>query len=211
MKFRALLPSVLTAFLVSTALSASWQEPTTPTTPGGGAIGQASVGDPIGDPFGNPLFDIVSFAVVTDGANVIFDIVFNGTISAPGSGLADEVFGFTDIDTDQDLNTGIPGGNVSGFCPSPVNFGVDFVLNCFGGCTVVDAGGNVTGAPSDISVVGGNTLHIEIPHTVLGNDDGIVDTATVLGDAIAPSDCAPDGAFLTSDMVPVELMHFAVE
>jgi hypothetical protein len=55
----------------------------------------------------------------------------------------------------------------------------------------------------------GNTLTVQVPLALLGGDDGVVNSVTVIGDSSGPNDCAPDGAFLTSDAIAAPTIGLA--
>jgi len=207
-----LLPALaLTAVAVCGQTMPEWEAFPDPA-PGGGGVGDATVTDPVGDTFGSGQVqhDIIELSVAHDGVDLLMDIVFNDPISPPGSGAPDEVIGLFDIDTDQNAGTGITGGNVSIFCPQSVAFGVDFFVSCgsAGTCDVFDSSFMVVGSAA-FSVTS-DTLSLAVPLSVI-SDDGIADVSVVVGTVPEPTDCAPDGGFVTSDLVPVELMGFEVE
>lgn len=190
--------------LFSTAGAAQWQPPEHTAEPGAGnpAV-RASSSDPVGDIF-NPGPDLAGIFAQTDGADLVLRLDFDGFIERPpGSGNDNEVVGFIDIDSDQQAATGLNGGNVTAFCPAPpAEFGVDFVVNL----GTFDPGTNTVVLQNDAGIPVGavpiaftsNRLTVTIPNALI-SDDGIVNVNTVIGNIAAPTDCAPDGAVLTSD------------
>lgn len=59
---------------------------------------------------------------------------------------------------------------------------------------VVDVLGSVVGTGT--ATLGTDRVTVVIPLTVVGGDDGYVDTAAILGNAAGPTDCVPDGRVL---------------
>ena len=50
------------------------------------------------------------------------------------------------------------------------------------------------------AVADGDSLTLTVPLASLGGDDGRVDAHVIVGTIPEPTDCAPDGAFVTSDV-----------
>lgn len=181
---------------------AGWDVPSQSAAPATAAQEiRATAVDPVGDTF-NPGPDITSFSAETDGTDLILTLTFDGAIEPPpGSGGGNEVIGFIDIDADQDALTGIAGGNVGIFCPSPPAIGMDFFIDLgsydamTGTADVVDASPAIVGTAQ--VTYGANTVTAVVANALL-SDDGIADLNTVIGNSANPTDCAPDGALLTS-------------
>lgn len=148
-----------------------------------------------------PQHDIVSFAVEPIGTDLFVEMFFNGNISPPNSGQPDALVGFVDFDTDQNPATGILSAS-DFFCPMPAGIGSEFFLNLSpGGASVVDVGAFVV--TPIMPTFTATSFSVLIPLAVLGGDDGIVDATTVIGTVPEPTDCAPNGGFITSgDGVP---------
>src|SRR3954468_6435951 len=57
-----------------------------------------------------PALTLQSITGTNDGTNLTFTLTFaNSTISGPSSGNDDSVYGFIDLDTDKNANTGVSG------------------------------------------------------------------------------------------------------
>lgn len=196
---RAMVCAALAAFCTLTSAAAQWS-PTrtgTPSSTASRAAIPAVASDPVGDSLGNAVHDISQFSATSDGVSLTLQLTFVGSVSLPGSGQPNEIFGFIDLDTDQNGATG-SGANVAFNCPAPPFLGVDYFVSLFGSGNVVDANTMASlGMPTVMA--NGNTLSVQIPLALLGGDDGLVNTAAVIGDAVGPNDCAPDDAFLTNN------------
>ena len=172
-----------------------------PAGGGGGPSIRAAVGDPLGDSFGSMTHDITQYSASTDGVFLNLQIDFANTVSLPGSGQPDEVIAFLDLDTDQNGGTGIL-SNADFLCPSSAGLGMDFFVSVSGlGVDVFDSSFMNVGPAS--AMASGNILTVQVSLALLGGDDGIVNTRTVVGLFQDLNDCAPDGTFLTSDMIGV--------
>lgn len=183
------------------ASAQSWPDRPTGPTPGGtrGGPGPLTVvSDAGGDTFGiGPIqHDITSFEVQTVGSDLKIELIFAGNITPPISGMPDALVGFVDLDTDQNPATGLL-SVVDFFCPAPAGIGVDYFLSLdpFFGAEVLDSLLNATPVMPTFTA---NSMSVLIPLTLLGNDDGILDAATVIGTIPEPTDCSPDGGFITS-------------
>ena len=168
---------------------------------------KATVSDPVGDTFGTgvPQLDLIEYGAETDQVDLWIRLEFAGPISPADSGQADALVGIVDLDSDQDPGTGIvPFSDV--FCPLPTGAGMDFFVDLgsytagTGTMDVIDSGAGVPSGTADATFEP-TSLSIRIPLAALGGDDGFVDTSTVIGTIPEPTDCAPDGATLTSDIV----------
>jgi len=194
---------------------------TTPSRPGTVIpAGREALTDPTGDTFGSgsPQIDITEFRGERNNMNLIVTITFDGTISPASTGNADDLYGFVDIDSDQDSGTGVVGGS-SGFCGGGTparggSIGVDWVINLgsYDGkgeqMEVTPGIGTRGGGGSVDAVFTSNSVTITVPYDVIESTTGIVDMATVVGTGPEPTDCAPDTGALT---VPVEVQSFSVE
>lgn len=182
--------------------NAEWQKPAQAPSPAihSEAI-RASVSDPVGDTFA-PGPDIIGIIAVNDDTGLSLFVSFAGPIEPPpGTGSGMEVIGFIDLDTDQNAATGTPGGSISIFCPQPpANFGVDFSID-LGSFDPINNTVNLLdsgGVPVDTAHIqyGTNSLFVVVA-SISGHP---VNLNIVTGNQQAPSDCAPDGAILTSTL-----------
>ena len=107
----------------------------------------------------------------------------------------DQPAGFMYFDTDQDPETGFPPGDFDGLPGQDIGF--EFFADLFGihdpddpVVLVWDENFElVAEVPASIE---GRTVSFAVPLAALGNDDGNVDVASVIGDFFQPFDWAPD-------------------
>ncbi len=200
--------SLLAGLLLAAPAFARWtaDQPPAPKAANPAEI-RASVTDPVGDNF-NPGPDLTGFSATTDGTNLTMVLTFAGAIEPPpGTGGGNEVVGGIDIDTDQNGATGDPAGAIVGtFCPQPpAGFGPEFEVSLFtfdpltGTADVLETAGFTPVGTADVTFAA-TSVTIVVANSVLGGDDGIADLATVIGNSATPTDCAPDGAVLASDL-----------
>lgn len=167
---------------------------------------KATAADPTGDTFGvgGTQLDITELTANVVGNNLVIGITFNSSISAPDSGEANAIDGFIDLDTDQDGNTGIePWVEVQTGNPT-TGMGDEFHVDIFeyngldSTVELVDdrPGGGVVTVPV---AIGTNSVTVTIPLADLGNDDGAVNVAAVMGTPIEPTDVAPNQGSLATE------------
>lgn len=167
---------------------------------------KATASDPTGDTFGTggTQLDIVELTGNVVGNSLVIGVTFAGPISAPDSGAANAVDGIIDLDTDQDGSTGaVPFVEVVTGNPT-TGMGDEFHVDFFGYSSIDSAvdlvddrpGGGVTRVPVTI---GPNTVTVVIPLGDLGNDDGAVNLAAVMGTFVEPTDVAPNQGSLTTE------------
>ena len=90
---------------------------------------RVTVADPVGDTQGvSPLHDIVSLSATLEGNSIALSVAFSDTISYPGSGLPDAIYGFLDLDTDQDPGTGNT-SHVTTQCDDGSGLGMDYSID----------------------------------------------------------------------------------
>jgi hypothetical protein len=164
-----------------------------------------SVADPIGDTFGLPggtQWDITALTITreTDGITVRLD--FANDVALPVVADPNALVGLVELDLDQNRATGKLGyvdqlrkdGGSTGM-------GVDAALNLSqiaadSTLMVYDMGGNPTGKAK--VAIGGRRLTIRVPSALLGNDDGYVDAAVIVGNqGRSPTDLAPQTGHLS--------------
>jgi hypothetical protein len=163
-----------------------------------------SVADPIGDTFGLPGYvqwDVSAFTITreTDGITVRLD--FANDLALPTPGDPNALVGLVELDLDQNKATGKLGyvdqlrtdGDSTGL-------GVDAALNLSNIAAdstlmVYNSGGSPTGKAK--VTVGGRRLTIRVPSTLLGDDDGYLDAAVIVGNSgRSPTDLAPQAGHL---------------
>ena len=167
--------------------------------------------DPVGDTFGTgPVeHDITGVSAVFNNSFLTFTVNFAGAVFAPSAHNERSVYGFIDIDTDRNPATGAaPWVNVLGPAGAPaVSLGDEYWLDLFseevqpGRVDVVDQTSAVVGtAPI---TYGANTLSVNVPLSLLGNSNGLVNYGVIVGTFTEATDRAPNGgAPLTSTPVP---------
>ena len=160
-----------------------------------------TIADQTGDTYGTGAVqhDITSFSAYYTAAELIVSITFAGTISPSDSGQPDAVVGFIDFDTDQNPTTGTI-SSVDVFSPYTTGLGVDYFVNLnynssTGDIPVFHTLTEVGRAPVSFT---SDSFTVRIPLALIGGDDGIVDTATVLGTIPEPTDACPNGGYITS-------------
>jgi hypothetical protein len=170
----------------------------------GGQAVKSSLTDPVEDTFGfvDSDIDLVGFSARIEGGALAFVIDFAVPIDAPGSGGANEINGYIDIDADQNGATGdAPFVDVlTTFVTGMGNeYYVDLGAFDAGTVAVWDdvTDSQVGSAPA---VFDGSTLTVRVPLSLLGNDDGFVHTAVLVGTPTLPTDAAPNGGFLASSI-----------
>lgn len=165
------------------------------------ARADALVIDPVGDTYGTGAvqLDITSVSAIYSNTSITFTINFSGPVFAASAFNARSVYGFIDIDVDQNPATGVD--SLTGFYSPPpdtnlgVEYNIDIGLEEFtpGFVDVFNAATGVTTgfAPITFSV---NSLSINVPLAFLGGDSGLVNYAAVIGTFDEPTDRVPNGA-----------------
>jgi hypothetical protein len=169
-----------------------------------------SVTDPLGDTFETSASDglvppdVVVFGAEVEGGELVIQIEFAQPVVSVVDGGPNVAVGFVDIDVDQDSTTG-GFSNTDGFRPDTgsTGMGIEYYIQLFaedtlGNVPIIDYTGELM--PDSIRpVYSGNLLIMRIPLSALGNDDGKVNLATVLGTQPEPTDIAPNSGHLAVD------------
>ena len=160
--------------------------------------------DPVGDTFGDgsTKWDLTDMTIDRDASAITVRLEFASNVISPASGDTTAMIGFVDFDTDQDSSTGIH-NTIDAFRPAgtgSTGLGTDFQLklrryDSDSSVTVSDAQGEETGRVKP--VFDGKRVTIRIPLAMLGNDDGELDAAAIVGDLRRPSDIVPNNGHLT--------------
>jgi hypothetical protein len=168
-----------------------------------GILETATVIDPSGDTFGSPgtMWDFTALTVSRDTTSIIVRLDFTSPTFSVQTNLASGMIIFVDFDTDQNVETGaLPA--IDEFRPSTGTsvLGADYELamNDFAADSTVrifDANGLVTGHVKP--VFSGKTVTIRIPRTMLGNDDGFLNAAAIVGTNGRATDLVPESGHLT--------------
>lgn len=162
----------------------------------GTAPSTQSVTDPIGDTFGldqGMQWDLSALTLTRDTNGVVVRLDFLNEIALPISGDSLELAALVEFDLDQNPATGHravmdvlrPDGGSTGM---GVDAGVDLIT---ADSTVIvhDALGHETGRGK--AEIGGHRITLHIPRSALGNDDGLLDAAVIVGNGHHATDLAP--------------------
>jgi MYXO-CTERM domain-containing protein len=152
--------------------------------------------DPTGDTFGTSSLklDITAIGSTLTATTLSFRVVFASPIAPPSAFATNSAVGFVDIDTDQNPGTAGPGGHPS-FGPGLTGLGTDFYLDLFSEAFspgFVDVIDTATGFPTGSAPItfGSNFLRIDVPLSLLGNDDGRTNYGVTAGTFVDASDVA---------------------
>ena len=164
------------------------------------ALAVATASDPIGDTFNAPAPDMTALRAGPDGDEFFVEISFSGTIDNPLSAGPNPVVGFVDLDVDQDSTTGAFSAtdffrpDTTGSTGMGIEYLVSLLLNGDGTANVFDAfTGSVVGTVTPS--YGDSTLSFRVPLALLGDDDGFINVASVMGDS-GPTDIVPNAGHL---------------
>ena len=184
------------------ACSGSSEVPSMPDVVGDPAT--ASIVDPVGDTFGlagTTQWDITGLTITreTDGITVRID--FNNDLALPVPGDPNALVGLVEFDLDQNFATGKLGildqlRKDGGSTGMGVDAGINIsTITADSTVTVYDMGGNPTGRAK--VAIGGRRLTIRVPSALIGNDDGYLDAAVIVGNGKSPTDFAPQTGHLS--------------
>ncbi|NVM20308.1 MAG: PEP-CTERM sorting domain-containing protein [Desulfobacterales bacterium] len=163
--------------------------------------------DPVGDTFGDGLIDIINMDVQFDSDNLYISANFASQVSEPGTGNPYDLYGFIDLDVDQDPSTGGPAWSDLLFGAS-TDIGSDyFIMFDFtappDGLVQLYAFGTPTSPFIDDVPISFYTRSFSatVPLGVIG-DDGWVNYGAVFGTINGPNDLVPNDGYATSQAVP---------
>jgi len=161
----------------------------------------AFTNDPSGDQFGSDSVqpDLVKVTVTRDAAGIDVAIDLSANAVSLLTDTIHGVGGFVDFDVDQDSTTGFatwtdlfrPTGSTGmgeEYYLQFLSFQVDSTVS------VHDTTGALTGSVRP--VFSGKRVSFRIPKTMLGNDDGFVNVAVVVGNNIEATDIAPNSGHI---------------
>ncbi len=169
---------------------------------GPNGVAEGTVLSPVMDPEGDamavlgaapPLLDIDTLDVRYSATDLNFSMTFFNSILPPSSGSLDALVGVIEFDVDQDMLTGIPSLQ-NAFSPpfAMLGSGIEYVIDLFsevaqpGFVNITDMNGLLQGTiPVTYT---DNSISGAIPLSLLGNDDGLVDFAGVIGTVTQPTD-----------------------
>ncbi len=155
------------------------------------ALPPAALETIVDDPDDDSLGALEVTAIRGGSDNAEMSIAIDFDLDSP----MDEPAGFMYFDTDQDPETGFPPGDFDGLPGQDIGF--EYFADLFGihdpndpVVLVWDSNFElVAEVPASIE---GRTVSFAVPLAALGNDDGNVDLASVIGDFFQPLDWAPD-------------------
>ena len=161
--------------------------------------------DPSGDTYGTLAvqWDLTGLTITRDTGGIDFAIDFTSNVLSPVSGDSDAVYGEIDFDTDQSSVTGTT-SYVDIFGPGSSGMGVDYVLDLFDYTPdslvpVLRYNANDSTYSTVYSfrpTFSGKRISGRIPRRALGNDDGFLNAAIVVGTLREPTDIAPNSGHL---------------
>lgn len=185
-------------FLLLAACGSGASDPGAP--PGDETTGlvRSAVSDPAGDTFGNrgPQWDLTALAVSRDTEAVTVVLTFTSAPIDPRTGDPNAMLAFVDLDTDLDSTTGNPSiADEFRRDSATTGLGSDFRLDLAtfdddSTFAVFDESGTVTGRVRP--VFAGTTVTVRIRRSMLGNDDGFLNAAALVGTAASPTDLVPE-------------------
>jgi hypothetical protein len=197
----------LSILLGALACGASSDVPTQPVD--GDDRRTASIADPLGDTFGfagTVQWDVSGLTVTRDVAGIIVRLDLANDVGLPKPADPSALVGLVEFDLDQNQTTGKLGiidqlradGGATGM-------GVDGALNLStiaadSTLVVYDGGGNPAGRAK--VEFGRRRITIHVPATLLGDDDGYVDAAVIVGNGRSPTDLAPQSGHLSLQPLP---------
>jgi hypothetical protein len=174
------------------------------TGPGTSSLTVTST-DPSGDTYGflAVQWDLTGLTLTRDTGGIDFAIDFTTNVLSPASKDSDAVYGEIDFDTDQSATTGTT-SYVDIFGPGSSGMGVDYVVDLFDYTPdSLVALLRYNANDSTYSTVysfrptfSGTRISGRIPRSALGNDDGNLNAAIVVGTLREPTDIAPNAGHL---------------
>jgi len=161
--------------------------------------------DPSGDTYGSLAvqWDLTGLTITRDTGGITFAIDLTSNALSPVSGDSDAVYGEIDFDTDQNLATGTT-SYVDVFGPGSSGMGVDYVLDLFDYTLdslvpVLRYNANDSTYSTVYSLrptFSGKRISGRIPLSALGNDDGFLNAAIIVGTLREPTDIASNSGHL---------------
>ena len=143
--------------------------------------------------------DILSINVESDSQYLYMTCTFASPVFETDTGNSFDLFGYIDLDVDQDSTTGTTA--LSDFYNGSSEIGMDYYLELMpdaqpGLIALKDSNGKLI---DDIPIVfNDNSFIVTIPLSVLGNDDGFINYTAFFGDVEGPDDVIPNSGFATN-------------
>ena len=174
------------------------------TGPGNPAL-TVKATDPTGDTYGTLAvqWDLTGLTITRDTGGIDFAIDFTSNVVSAVGGDSDGIVGELDFDTDQNAATGTT-SFVDIFGPGSTGMGVDYVLDLFDYSpdSMVPvlrynpSDSTYTTVDSLRPLFSGKRISGRIRRSALGNDDGFLNAAIVVGTVREPTDIAPNSGHL---------------
>lgn len=128
--------------------------------------------------------------------SLILTMTFAGPVSSAAAGGATAVFGYIEIDIDENATSGTPPLS-NGFGAS-ASAGIDYIVSLIGSSATTVRVVGPGGVSTAVAVAyAGNTLVIRIPMQALGNDDGRFAVVGAVGTLDRPTDVFPNASLFS--------------
>ena len=175
--------------------------PSASSNSGGDYDATATADDPAGDTFGVAAkWDVKALTLAHEPNAVSVMLDFSRNVVPPTTGDPSALLAFVDLDLDQNFSTG-SSAMADEFRQDGRStvLGVDARINLAapdekGRVAVTDGLGRETGRVTP--TYSGKRVTVRVPTTMLGDDDGYVNAAAIVGIAGAPSDIVPQAGHL---------------
>lgn len=159
--------------------------------------------DPTGDTYGSGVvrWDLTGFTITRDADGITVQLDFPRDVISPTSGDTTAMIGYVGFDVDQDSTTGDLASIVDEFRPDSgstglgVEYEIELVDYAQDSTVTVTGSSGTTGRVKP--VFSGNHITVRIPRALLGNDDGYLNAAAIVGNNHSPNDIIPESGHLT--------------
>lgn len=163
----------------------------------------ATLTDPVGDTFGTgtPPWDVTALSITPDTDGITVRLDFADDLISPTSGDSNAMIGIVDFDVDRNAATGIQ-AIVDSYRPGTgsAGMGTDYrlLLGRFDADSTVavdNAHAMPTGRVKPVFAT--RSVTVRIPFALLGNSDGHLNAAAIVGNALNPTDIIPENGHLS--------------
>ena len=160
-------------------------------------------GDPVGDTTGTGAvhWDVTGMMIARDAESITVQLDLLHPVISPTGGDPNAMVAFVDFDVDQDPATGIASA-VDEFRTDgrTTGLGADYRLDLTNyaadsSVAITDTAGRVVGRVKP--AIRARFVMVRIPLALLGNDDGVLNAAAIVGTVGHPSDFMPNDGHLT--------------
>ena len=143
--------------------------------------------------------DILSIDVEFDSKYLYMTCNFSSPVFEADTGNPADLFGYIDLDVDQDSGTGTTA--LSDYYNGSSEIGMDYYLEfmpdaALGSVALKDCNAKTIGTVP--VAFHGSSFVVTIPLTMIGNDDGYINYTAFFGDAGGPDDVIPNRGFATN-------------